>query len=435
MENNKGTRKLSFHKVFNIISIIFLLTCIIVYGTRFVMLYLENNKSEKTKMIGDIIKDNNNGNKNFKNIKGDYYFNGSDVNNYLKYSNFMWRIIKVDKKGSVTIVLDNNVTSLSRGSSNFKDSSIYNWLNKDDEDTGFFENVLNDTPKYLDYTNSCIDDIDDTNKITCKKTLSKTYVSIPSLNDYVNTGSSKSFMNLGNYYLLNKGSKNVWCVDENGKISTSDGNDIIGIKPEVTIKKTTKLVSGNGSKDEPYIFEEDVPSQLGSIVKIGDDLWQVYDINGDNYRLALTSYLKVNGKEITNKYSKSGFAFNVNEYGSLANYLNVRYLNSLNYKNILEEFDLANGAYVNNDYKEVLKTKVKVKVGILSVGDMILNQGVNEYFMASGNENMVYVFESGSKIGTKQPSNMLNVIPTISVKKDKIIEYGTMDAPYEVKYE
>lgn len=436
MEKKSGKRKISFHKIFNIISVIFLLTCIIVYGTRFVLLYMENNKTEKTKMIADNIKDNNSDNKNFKNIKGDYYFTGSEVDNYIKYSNFVWRVIKIDKNGNVTIVLDSGVTSLARGNSDFKGSSIYSWLNKNDEESGIFQNILNDIPKYLSYTDSCTDDATDTNKITCKKKLSKTYISIPSLNDYVNTGSSKSFMNNGSYYyLLNKADKNVWCVDENGKISTSDGNDIIGIRPVITIKNTTKLVSGDGSKDKPYVFEEDIPSLLGSIVKIDDDLWQVYDINGDNYKLALTDYLKVNGKEALNKYSKTNFEFNINEYGSLANYLNTKYLNSLKYNNILEEFDLSNGSYSSMDYKDVLKTKVKVKVGILSIGDMILNQSIKDYFMASGKENTVYVFDGNSKISTKQPSSMLNIIPTISIKKDKILEYGTIDAPYEVKYE
>lgn len=438
MEENKkdGKRRVCFHKIFNIISIIFLLTCITVYGIRFVTLYMENNKTEKTKQIADNIKDDNANNENFKNIKGDYYFSGSDVNNYMKYSNFMWRIIKIDKKGNVVITLDNSVTSLSRGSDEFNKSSIIKWLNKSDEGTGVFENVLNDTPKYLTYTESCIDDVDDTNKITCKKKTSKTYVSLPSLSDYVNTGSSDSFLNTGSYYYLaNKGSKNVWCVDEEGKISTSDGNDIIGIKPVVTIKSVTKLVSGNGSVEKPYIIESEIPSMLGSIVKLDNDLWQVYSIDGENVRLVLTSYLSVNGKEIENKYSKAGYQFNVDEYGSLANYLNNRYLNNLNYKNILEEFELANGAYVNNDYMEVMKNKVNVKVGILSIGDMILNQSNKDYYLASGTDDSVFTYQGLSKISTSQSNSMLNVIPTISIKKSLVVEYGTIDAPYEVKYE
>lgn len=431
-------RKLCFHKIFNIISILFLLTCISVYGYRFITLYLENNKKEDVKQIADTIKDNNTSNDNFKNINGDYYFSSSDVNNYIKYSNLLWRIIKVDKKGNVVIAYDGVVTSLAKGNSGFKDSSIYSWLNKsDDENTGIFESVLNDTAKYLSYTKACVNDETDIKKITCDKYISKTYVTIPTLLDYVNTGSSTSFLNSGSYYyLLNNGEKgSTWCVDSEGKISTSKGDDIIGIKPVVTIKNLTMVKSGDGSKGSPYEFEDGVSSNIGDYVKLGNDVWQVYGEDKDNLKLVLKSYLKVNDKIIENKYSKSGYVFNVSEYGSLAYYLNGKYLNSLVYKNILEEFDFGNGVY-KNDYKEVLKSKVKAKVGLVSVGDIMFNQEDTDYFLSTGtSDNSVYIYQGEGKLHTSASGNMLSIVPTISIKKSLVSEHGTVDSPYEVKYE
>lgn len=433
-------RKISFHKVFNLFSALFLLVCISVYGYRFTTLYLENSKAKNIKQIGDTIKENNASNKNFKNIKGDYYFVGSEVNNYVKYSNMLWRVIKVDKRGNVVIALDSSITSLAKGSSEFTSSSIYSWLNKDDEDefSGIFESVLNDVPQYLTYTKACVDDESDIKKITCGKFTSDTFVTIPTLLDYVNTGGSSSFLNTGSYYyLLNNGKDgSSWVVDDAGKVGNSKGDDLLGIKPVITIKRLSIIKNGDGSKAAPYEFEDGVSSFVGNYVKLGDDIWQVYAEDDNNVKLVLKSYLKVNGREVENKYSRSGYKFDVSEYGSLAYYLNNRYLNSLKYNGILEEFEFGNGVYNNYDYKEVLKSKVKAKVGLISIGDLMFNYDIADYFLSTGTpDNLVYFYQGDGNFDTRSSNNMFNIIPTISIKKSLILEHGTADSPYEVKYE
>ena len=93
-KRNNKERKLSLQKIFNIISFTFILACCVFYGGRFIKLYLENNKTEQIKVLADTIKENNKD--NLKNIKGEYYFYGEDINNYIKYSNINWRIIKIN---------------------------------------------------------------------------------------------------------------------------------------------------------------------------------------------------------------------------------------------------------------------------------------------------------------------------------------------------
>ena len=111
----KKKRKISIQKIFNLVSFMFILACCIFYGSRFIKLYLANNKTEEVKVLADNIKDNNSNNESFKNINGDYYFEGTDINNYLTYSNLTWRIIRVNDDDSVTITLDNSITSLAAG--------------------------------------------------------------------------------------------------------------------------------------------------------------------------------------------------------------------------------------------------------------------------------------------------------------------------------
>ena len=47
----KKKRKLNWQKIFNLISFTFILACIIFYGTRFIRLYLQNNKKEEINII------------------------------------------------------------------------------------------------------------------------------------------------------------------------------------------------------------------------------------------------------------------------------------------------------------------------------------------------------------------------------------------------
>ena len=80
VQRKKNKRKLSFQKMFNVISAMFLLSCITFYGIRFIKLYKENYKVDEVSFIADTIKENSENDTNFKNINGEYYFYGKDPN-------------------------------------------------------------------------------------------------------------------------------------------------------------------------------------------------------------------------------------------------------------------------------------------------------------------------------------------------------------------
>lgn len=435
--------KLSIQKIFNTISATFILACCIFYGGRFIKLYLENNKSEEIKALADNIKDNNINNKNFKNINKEYYFYGNEINNYISYSNLIWRIIKINEDNTITIALDNSITSLAAGENkNFNDSHLNSWLNNQNKEyTGILENFLNNSNKYLTYTNTCTDSITDVKNITCKEKMQNTYITVPSMNDYINVGGNKSFMNNKEYYYLtNTNEENeLWYINSEGKVGTSDGTDIYGIKPVITIKNTISLKEGNGSKDNPYKFEEE-QNILGSYVKLGNDIWRIYDMEEDNIKLSLDSYLKLNNKEIEYKYSNNGYYHNDSKAGSLAYYLKNTYLPSLSYKDIINEIKYSNGIYnnINNyDYTNTLNTKIDTKITLLSIGDIILNKENTNYFTTSGiskESNLMYTIQNDFKFYTKISTGNLNIVPVISIKKDLLINgNGTNESPWEVE--
>ena len=121
-------KKLNFQKIFSFISFLFILSCCIYYGIRFTKLYIENHKVEvleKNSLVKEVRK-NNQENENFKVINGVNYFTGKDENNYLEYSNILFRIIKINSDGSITAISNNSLSSLAyEKNKTYKDSQIY----------------------------------------------------------------------------------------------------------------------------------------------------------------------------------------------------------------------------------------------------------------------------------------------------------------------
>ena len=444
-QKTKKKRKINIQKIFNLMSFTFILACCVFYGGRFLSLYLENNKNEDVKLLVDNIKENNKENTDFKNINGNYYFKGENPDNYIKYSNLIWRIIRINSDNTVTIVLDTPITAIAAGNSNtYVDTYINEWLNYNDKDhTGILEKNLNKVNNFLTYTNTCYDKIDNTKNITCKKKLDNTLITIPSLNDYVNTGGHEGFMNSGEYYyLINRTSENkMWYVDESGKIGTSDGTDIIGIKPVITIKKKVALIDGIGTQDNPYKIEME-NGLFGSYVKLGNDIWRVYSVDWDDIKLSLNSHLTLNGNEVKYKYSTNGYYHNDTKQNSLAYYLKNTYLPTLSYNNLINEINYSNGIYsnvTNYDYKGTLNTTINTKVTILSLGDIFLNSENTNYFTNTGvseDGNQMYVMRNNFEVYTKVSTSNLNVVPVISINKNLLTTgIGTIESPLEVSNE
>lgn len=444
MSKERSKRKLSVQKIFNLISLTFLLACIVFYGGRFIKLYIENNKVEEVNSLAKNIKESNENNDNFKAINNEYYFNGNEVNNYVSYSNLIWRIIKINTDNTITMILDDSITSLSKGESKeFTSTYISKWLTRrnGEEYTGILENNLNNVNKYLTFTKTCKDIVEDVKNITCKELTEDTYITIPSLNDYVNTGGNDSFINNGEYfYLINNNKENKsWYIDSDGKLGKSDNTDIIGVKPVITIKSTIEKIDGNGTKDNPYTFEEE-NNLFGSYVKLGNDIWRIYEVNDEEVKLSLNKYLTINNDEQKYNYSSNGYQYNDTKIKTLAYYLNSTYLNNLSYKDLIKETKFANGIYSNTtsfDYTKVLKETIETKVSILSLGDSILNAELTNYFISTGidkNNNNIYVFQNDFKLYTKSTSTNLKIVPVISIDKNKLTKgTGTINNPLEVE--
>ena len=439
-------KKEVIQKIFCNISFLFLFSCCVFYGTRFVKLYLEEKQKqniEKNTLV-KVIRENNINNDNFKDINSTQYFINDSNNNYIMYSNILWRIIKVNEDNSLTVISDSSLTSLAYGEKlEYTDSYINKWLNiSDNEYSGILEKQLNKVDTYLQVTNTCLDKINTLDNKECEKISSKNYISLLSTSDFVNIGNKESYVINDEYFYLNNTNDNLeaWYVDSDGKVTTSKGKDIIGVKPVITIKSNIDYISGNGTKEKPYTIEKE-NGYFGSYVKLGNDIWRIYQDNETEVRLVLNDYLKVNNSIFKYNYStNNNSTFNTKTSNSIAYYLNNTYLSSLSYKNKLNNVKWTNGYYgsaTNFDYENAIKNKVESKVGSISISDIRLNNELDNYLTLTGTQlkgTLIYTINSNQKLFTKTVSTKVNVVPTISINKSLLTKgTGLYEEPFEME--
>lgn len=435
----KKRRKISYQKIFCAISFLFILGCVLFYGIRFIMLYIENNTTdiESITNFSKRVTAEHANQSYFKNINSNYYFVGNTDKNYVKYKNITWRIVKITNNNSTVLISDEPLTSLAFGSNTYEESPIIDWLNEtNNEQSGILTNAIGSD--YLTNTNACIDTLDDTKNITCDDIYDEYQISLLSMFDYANAGSSDSYINNGYYtYLSNTNNDNeVWYIDDEGKLNTNDGTDIYGIKPVITLNSTVELTSGDGTKDNPYQIEKE-NSLFASYVKLDNDLWRIYNIEDNNLKLVLTDYLKTDDENYQTIYSSTTSFHNDEKIGTLAYYLNNTYFNRLNYSDQILNNYWSNGYYSsenNFDYNEALDKEVDTEIALLSIGDINLVPSLDEFFLSTGLNNMdnkIYVYNNDGIITDQRVTSKANVVPTISIDKNILTKgTGTIDDPY-----
>ena len=240
----KKKRKINKQKIFSFVSLIFIIICILWYGGRLIYFYLDNKKTneKEANIFAKVLLKEKKDKEEFKQVKEVYYFNGKVKDNYVMYSNMLWRIVKINKDNTVTLISENVIGTLNNGKDTYEKSSIMTWLNKEKEKdySGVVENVLSNKDSFLVKSNICTDTINDVNKITCNKTNNTYDIGLLSIEDYLYTGGNKGFINNGKItYLANQSkNKNYWYITNEGKLDSDSENEIIGIRPVITIAST-----------------------------------------------------------------------------------------------------------------------------------------------------------------------------------------------------
>lgn len=418
--------------VFDLISIAFILGCCIYYGSRMIHYYkIYNPKSESGESITLIASSLTSGvayqteGEGLYRLNGASIYKGKDVKNYVKFSNMIWRIISINTDGSIELVLDEpiNVLMYDVDKVSYDKSDVNSYLNE------VFIKYLN--IDYLSKTPFCLDEIEDIQAIKCTNNSTDYYVRLLSISEFVRSfADNKSYLLSDyNYWLYNNSQDKAWHTSGES-VSLSSVTDTYYVKPVIKLSNTNILVSGDGTIENPYQVEKTIDKySIGSYVKLGEDKWVIYASDDKTINLALEGSLTS-----LKKFSSYSQSYDVTDTTSVAYYLNNTYLESLSYKNIINDYKWSVGLY-DNSYKNIDSTKVEAKVGMLSVSDLkIGNIDKMYYTLSPAKTGYVYYFD-GDLIASKV-SFSRNIKPTININKLKITSgSGSQSDPYILEME
>ena len=430
-----------------------------------------------------------------------YYFKGNVDNNYVMFENKLFRVMRVNNDDTVKMISENFVASFMWGeNSYYKDSNIQNWLNKNDkEHSGIYYNsiVNNKLLKKTEYTEDVLKDgkiisleefnkekeeeaekekkLEETkeevkeeskeenkeekkeeSKEEKKTTKSKDtkeeektetkkekdYITILTVKDYTLANGKSSYLNNGKmFYLLGLSDEeeNLY-VEEDGSIQSTDSLSGYGIRPVITLKKNTEVVSGSGTKEDPYIVKSEGKSYADSYVKLGEDVWKVSSLEGDTLRLYLNGYLKENGNEVTRSYSSYNSIYDLGDWTNVGNYLNNSYVNSLSYKDKLVDCSFYTGEISDDagySFSNIYNRTVNARVGLLNIFDNASNNEISDYFhinLTSEVGSMEYNRYSNGLLEEADVRDVKHIVPVVCIKKDSIKNgEGSLDNPYKVE--
>lgn len=430
INKKKINKKMDWQSCFTAISFGILISCFIFFGMRFYQAYSKyhvDSDDSNNSLAFELL------NKKLKKVNDDYYFYNDSKDNYLEYSNIMWRIIKVNNNNQVVLVTDDIITTLAYGEDidSFADSNISKWLNNTDNNKAVLESNLN-TKVTLSKTSICIDKVDKATK--CKKELTDYKIGIPSLEDYINTGSNESFMSNGQYFYLSNMDKegNNWYV-AGDKLDTTDGSEILGIKATITLPMNTSKVSGEGTKDKPYKIESET-TLFGAYVKLGDNTWRVYNVSDTTLDLVLMDKV-----DATDLYYSNDNKYNTYTRGTYAYYLNHDYLRNLSYNDKINSKEFNNGYYgISSDYNFNTNQKTATaNIGLHNIGDILLNLDIDSFSTMTNEQEdgeLVYIINNNGTVYLDSNDSSNNIIATININKDLLKKgNGTKESPYEME--
>lgn len=396
----KIRRRLKITSVLIALNILVLFVIVIFYLTRLIIYYnKEHNTEVESNLIVDSIiekrsyTDLDNGLIYDDNTKT-YTFKGKVDNNYLEYSGVLFRILSVNENNEVKAVAENILTILYGNLKNgFEKSNINTWLNKSTiNHSGIFENNLFDSDKLLINTTMCVDKINDLTKITCNKKNTQNKIGILSLNDYYVSGGKESFLNINDTYFLNtlnsEGAN--YYVTSTGDIALDNTNKkALGIRAVITISGSSEIISGDGSKEKPYNIEtHDVKkisdAYVGNYVKYSNLTFKIIDRDNDKVKIAQSEVVKENDKVIFKKFgSDNTYSLNKDNVGY---YLNNTYYKRLKNNKYIVKNNWPTGQLNSEtlNYVDTYKTSLSANVGMLSLGDMYIDEVENIFLLSKG---------------------------------------------------
>jgi hypothetical protein len=310
------------------------------------------------------------------------------------------------------MILDDTTTNLVWGMQDkYSESTIYNWLND-------YYKTLKDSEVYLKENNWCNEKID-VSDYQCKDTISN-YVGLLSTNDYLQAGGKNSYLNNETYYWtlnLDKDGKSLY-INKEGSINNLSSNEenyfSYGIRPVITLKEDLTIISGDGTKDDPFIIEDLgkallKDNSIGSFVKYNNDEFRILSVDDDGITLIYNGVLEIE-----------------KNFNDTMKYLNSEYLKKFDKEELVKINYNINEYNLSNKYNYLSDNKNSDYVVIPKIGDLFIND-YDGYWLNNISDSKLglnYIIDENKMLFGDLKSNKHLIRPIIKLNNDMVVNIG-----------
>lgn len=437
MSKHNRKRKVIGRKefIFNVVSLIVAICVGLYFGGRSLYYYSKQSsklKEEAMTLNGEVI-NNNKVTTDKDGIHQDtngYYFRGNVSNNYVLFSNRLFRIVRINNDNSIRLVSNDIVGEFMWGEdSSYFNSNLYSWLTT--------TNVLNSGVYYRGLTNpdnfliktKYSEDVLENSKVKSSNNINSDYVTTLSVKDFNNAGGKNSYLNIGKFFWLlglDSNESNLYVLKD-GSVDTALGYEGYGVRAVITLKKNIEISGGNGTLSDPYVIKEgnDI-NYVDKYVKLDNDTYKVFQDSDGYLKLSLNGYILNNGSDYLVSYSNKNSIYDITNLNNIGYYLNNTYYNSLSYSDLLSDCTFFTGEVSSETgfkYEGIFNSSVTAKVGLLNLFDYNSNSELNDYFfgnMTSSIGSMEYVYNNLGLLSEDKVTEKKHVVPVVCIDRNLI---------------
>ena len=402
------------------------------------------------------------------------FVTGSNPYNYIWYSGKLWRVVSIDPSDhSAKLVTQWNISAISydNDSSAFEGSYMEMWLNDTTVD-GFLGN-LREPEKFIKMDSKWnASQMSDASKPPSNEEggiIVESLVGLLNVYEYNMTGYGNGYLNnhLVWWMLTPNATTALKYIDIYGVVQSTSFRTENGVRPSINLKPEIKIVSGDGSEENPYRLEGDNDANLsgtllsnrysGEYISFGtgeNNLYRIVSHETEGLtKITSAEPLKENGVFKNIAFGDNVYYSSTNTIGSFLNeeYL-ANYVGSEN-SGMIEDHttwylgtvgsgqNYRLGKYTDINMGSLTSNITQNQVGLLRLGELMAGQfdsyknNTNYWTLTPHNTSLVRCVNS---IGNAFNLNYLDTSklrPSLNLKSNVIITggVGTINNPFTIE--